>query len=76
MRSRVIKRLRERVGLFGKEVGFANYRSVFVEMGSLAVDGRRLFVNGFYNCCAFDSNFADDNGFGSMMMMLLGASKL
>lgn len=47
-RSRVIKRLRvversERVGLFGEEVRF--------------VDGRRLFVNGVYNCCAFDSDF-------------------
>lgn len=66
----------ERVGLFGKEVRLANYRSVFVEMSSLVVGGRRLFVNGVYDCSAFDSsNFADDNGIGSMMM-LLGACEL
>lgn len=65
-RLRVIER-REGMGLVGEEVRL-------VDVGSLVMDGSG-FVNGFYYCCTFDSNLTDDNGFGSvlMVMMILGA---
>lgn len=64
-RLRVIER-REGVSLVGEKVRF-------VDVGSLVMDGSG-FVNGFYYCCTFDSNLTDDNGFGSVLiMMLLGA---
>lgn len=67
-RGRVVKRVIKRV--VGEEVGFSNYRSVFFDVGSSLVNGSGLFVFGVYDCCAFDCNFADDNGIGSVMMLL------
>lgn len=73
---------REGVSLVGEEMRFTNfnYRSEFVDVGSLVMNGSG-FVGGFYNCCTFDSNFTDDNGLGRvmlllMMMMVLGAGIL
>lgn len=66
-RLRVIER-REGMGLVGEKMRL-------VDVGSLVMDDGG-FVNGFYYCCTFDSNLTDDNGFGSVlmvMMILLGA---
>lgn len=73
---RVVER-REGVSLVGEEMRFTNfnYGSEFVDVSSLVMNGSG-FVGGFYNCCAFDSNFTDNNGLGRvllMMMMVLGA---
>lgn len=80
-RLRVIER-REGVSLVGEEMRCTNfnYGSEFLDVSSLVMNGSG-FVGGFYNCCTFDSNFTDDNGFGKvllmmLMMMVLGAGIL
>lgn len=86
MRVRVVERMRviqrgKGVGLVGEEMSLT-YGNEFVEVGSVMMNGRGLFVDGFYDCCTFDCDFTDDNGVRMMMMLfvmmivILGTRKL